>query len=115
MSPYPAIFRLAYPMPQSSFENSVLISSPLDPLPANKKQRTGGEGNNKKKKTQVVKTVKPVDPAVVEQRREAVQSRVLKMESRLAKDRLLLATYTTQICAVVGVKDSEEEEEPNDR
>jgi len=89
--------------------------------PAIKKQKTStGENDSIKSKkkaspsaSQPVKTVKSVDPAIIEQRREAVQARVLKLESKLAKDRALLAKYSVrdgQVGEVVG-KDSGEEEE----
>ena len=54
--------------------------------PALKKQKTAAATS--------VKAVKKVDPAIIIQRREAVQKRVLRLESKLAKDRELLAKYT---------------------
>jgi hypothetical protein len=111
-----------HPMPSSSStacKGTVDFSSVL---PVNKKQKTssaGIESANKKKKisvpsTPVVKAVKTVDPAIIEQRRDAVQSRVLKLESKLAKDRALLAKYSMPVNPAVGEepeKDSGEEEE----
>jgi hypothetical protein len=92
--------------------------------PANKKHKTSGIQSATKKKNvsipsaSVVKAVKTVDPAIIEQRRDAVQSRVLKLESKLAKDRALLAKYSLPAYPAVGEeleKDSGEEEgaEPN--
>jgi hypothetical protein len=79
--------------------------------PAIKKQKTtaGGSENQKKKKTP---SVKAVDPAIIEQRRDAVQSRVLRLESKLAKDRALLAKYSVQTGE--GNKASEEGEGSDD-
>ena len=83
--------------------------------PAAKKHKTASaECAGKKKKTidAVIKTVKTVDPVVIEQRREAVQSRVLKLESKLAKDRALLARYSVSVNPAPGhEKDSGEDEE----
>ena len=53
--------------------------------PVTKKQKTSGTS---------VKTVKAIDPAVIIQRRDVVNKRILALESKLAKDRLLLAKYT---------------------
>ena len=52
--------------------------------PAAKKQKT----------TTAVKSVKAVDPVIIQQRREIVHVRILRLESKLAKDRALLAKYT---------------------
>ena len=55
--------------------------------PVTKKQKTSGTS---------VKTVKAIDPAVIIQRRDVVNKRILALESKLAKDRLLLAKYTVE-------------------
>jgi hypothetical protein len=82
------------------------------PQPVSKKHKSKEEDSEGgKKKTQGVKSVKAVDPAIVEQRRDAVQSRVLRLESKLAKDRALLAKYIEQTGAL---KDSEEGSEGNE-
>lgn len=57
-----------------------------------KKQKTAAVSS-------AVKAVKAVDPAIILQRRDAVQQRVLKLESKLAKDRALLAKYTVPYTA----------------
>jgi hypothetical protein len=83
-------------------------------IPVNKKQKTSGcDSAGKKKKTTAAPVVKAVDPAIIEQRREAVQSRVLKLESKLVKDRALLAKYSVPVYVPTGEpeKDSGEEEE----
>lgn len=88
-------------------------------IPANKKHKTssaGIESVNKRKAVSVpsapvVKAVKTIDPAIIEHRRDAVQSRVLKLESKLAKDRALLAKYSLPAYPATGEKDSGEEEE----
>ena len=86
-------------------------------VPANKKHKTSGIESAAKKKNAsvpsapVVKAVKTVDPAIIEQRRDAVQSRVLKLESKLAKDRALLAKYSLPAVGGELEKDSGEEEE----
>jgi hypothetical protein len=79
--------------------------------PVNKKQKTAKQSGSTPSKQKngtlstptkqkngtpsekTIKAVKKIDPAVIEQRREAVQARVLKLESRLANDRALLAKY----------------------
>jgi hypothetical protein len=65
---------------------------------ANKKQKKRSDSADRSdavdKKAKTIKSVKPVDPAVIEQRRDAVYTRVLKLESKLAKDRALLAKYS---------------------
>ena len=53
--------------------------------PVCKKQKTGS------------KPVKTVDVAIISQRYDTVSQRVLKLESKLAKDRALLAKYSVQI------------------
>ena len=61
-----------------------------------------------------VKAVKAVDPAIILQRRDAVQQRVLKLESKLAKDRALLAKYSVPYLPsgpAAGTSGEEEEEE----
>jgi hypothetical protein len=83
------------------------------PQPVSKKHKSKEEDSEGgKKKTQGVKSVKAVDPAIVEQRRDAVQSRVLRLESKLAKDRALLAKYSVQTGE--GNKASEEGEGSDD-
>lgn len=42
------------------------------------------------------KSNKKVDPAVLKQRREAIEKRIEKLESKLNKDRLLLSQYADQ-------------------
>ena len=67
--------------------------------PAAKKQKT----------TTAVKSVKAVDPAIIQQRREVVHKRVLRLESKLAKDRALLAKYT-----VPAVYESQQQQDDAD-
>ena len=77
---------------------------------AAKKQKTAASG------TAAVKAVKAVDPAIILQRRDAVQQRVLKLESKLAKDRALLAKYSLPYppssSAAVGASGDEESDDP---
>ncbi len=78
---------------------------------------TASETNNestapaakKQKTTTAVKSVKAVDPAIIQQRREVVHKRVLRLESKLAKDRALLAKYT-----VPAVYDSQQQQDDAD-
>jgi hypothetical protein len=75
---------------------------------ATKKQKTGATSAG------AVKAVKTVDPAIILQRRDAVQQRVLKLESKLAKDRALLAKYSVPYPpsgTVAGTSGEEEEDE----
>jgi hypothetical protein len=76
-------------------------SDASSPARATKKQKTSAPS--------AVKAVKAVDPAVILQRRDTVQQRVLKLESKLAKDRALLAKYTVPYIA----NGSDESEEKN--
>ena len=79
---------------------------------AAKKQKTGATAAS----GTAVKAVKAVDPAIILQRRDAVQQRVLKLESKLAKDRALLAKYSLPYppssSAAVGASGDEESDDP---
>ncbi len=80
-----------------------------------KKQKTdtGSDKQPKKSKsadTSAIKSVKKVDPAVMEQRRDAVFQRVLKLESKLAKDRALLEKYSVPSYST-DLKDGSESDE----
>ena len=78
-----------------------------------KKQKTGPDTLASKKKAKpadAVKSVKKVDPAVIEQRRDTVFQRVLKLESKLAKDRALLEKYSIPNYST-DMKDGSESEE----
>jgi hypothetical protein len=78
-------------MDETSLADETAAASSSSSRPrANKKQKVGGAGTIAK----AIKVVKTIDPAIINQRREAVQVRVLKLESKLAKDRALLAKYT---------------------
>ena len=104
------------------------ISSSIDDVDSTqtskKKQKTsdGGKSNNatnggKSKPAtaqQTVKSVKTIDVSVIEQRRDVVQTRVLKIESKLAKDRALLAKYTAQIYSSETGDQKKKEEESSD-
>jgi hypothetical protein len=68
----------------------------VSPARAVKKQKTASASSSS---SGAVKAVKAVDPAIILQRRDAVQQRVLKLESKLAKDRALLAKYTVPYAA----------------
>jgi hypothetical protein len=74
-------------MPSSAAEEVTTAASNSSDTtpPVTKKQKTSGTS---------VKTVKAIDPAVIIQRRDVVNKRILALESKLAKDRLLLAKYT---------------------
>jgi hypothetical protein len=76
---------------------------------AAKKQKTGSAGAS----GTAVKTVKAVDPAIILQRRDAVQQRVLKLEGKLAKDRALLAKYSIPYPTNTASGDEESEDRPN--
>ena len=76
-----------------------------------KKQKTDTLASKKKAKpADAVKSVKKVDPAVIEQRRDTVFQRVLKLESKLAKDRALLEKYSIPNYST-DMKDGSESEE----
>ncbi len=85
--------------------------------PVSKKQKTtAAAGKSKKQKPEAapVKSIKQVDPAIIEQRRDAVYRRVLTLESKLVKDRALLAKYSApEGCGVEGTG-SENDHTAND-
>ena len=67
------------------FQSPVQSSDPdIASTPVTKKQKTSGTS---------IKSVKTVDPAVITQRSDAVIKRILVLESKLLKDRALLAKY----------------------
>lgn len=85
--------------------------------PAIKKQKTSrpDAASGIKKKIAApasVKSVKAIDPAIIEQRRETVRARILKLESRLDSDRALLAKYS--VPDLVKTEDKEKESSEDD-
>ena len=86
-------------IPDAHEETTITAKESASPARATKKQKTSGPS--------AAKAVKAVDPAVILQRRDTVQQRVLKLESKLAKDRALLAKYTVPYIAN-GSDESEE-------
>jgi hypothetical protein len=80
----------------------------VSPARAVKKQKTASASSSS---SGAVKAVKAVDPAIILQRRDAVQQRVLKLESKLAKDRALLAKYTVPYAATATTNGSDESED----
>lgn len=71
--------------------------------PSNKKQKkTAASSKPPAAKATAIKSVKTIDPAIINQRREAVHVRVLKLESKLAKDRALLAKYSAAVSAALS-------------
>ncbi len=82
-------------------------SDAVSPARAAKKQKTASSSSS----SGAVKAVKAVDPAIILQRRDAVQQRVLKLESKLAKDRALLAKYTVPYSATATTNGSDESED----
>jgi outer membrane phospholipase A len=81
-----------------------------------KKQKTTDTNSDKQPKKSksadvgAIKSVKKVDPAIIEQRRDAVFQRVLKLESKLAKDRALLEKYSIPTYST-DTKDGSESDE----
>ncbi len=86
-------------MPSSIVKSSRTVSEDTLAGRVNKKQKKSSDvvDTTHKPKTTQSKSVKSVDVTAIEQRRGVVQTRVLKLESKLAKDRALLAKYTSQL------------------
>lgn len=98
-------------------EDTTAEEVPSSSEKTNKKQKTKKASSSSKPpaiKATAIKSVKTIDPAIINQRREAVHVRVLKLESKLNKDRALLAKYSAAVSAALSTQSAAKDDSADD-